>query len=116
MIVYGIPNCDTVKRARTWLTEHGQAFDFHDFKKAGVPPAEASSWLAEFGWEKVVNRSGTTWRKLDDAARAGVVDSPSAAALMQAQPSVIKRPIVRWVDGSLTLGFSADAFSEKLQA
>lgn len=106
--LYGIPNCDSVKRARAWLAEHGQPYSFHDFKKSGVPLAELDQWLAEAGWEKLLNRSGSTWRKLDDAARAAVVDAASARALMLAQPSIIKRPVVRWASGRLTVGFGAD--------
>jgi len=112
--VYGIPNCDTMKRARAWLDEQGQSYQFHDYKRAGVPPAALQRWLAELGWEKVLNRAGTTWRKLDEASKAAVVDAASAATLMQAQPSVIKRPIVEWNDGRLTVGFSPETFSSHL--
>jgi len=109
--VYGIPNCDTVKKARAWLDEHGLAYQFHDYKKQGVPADRLAGWLQTLGWEKVLNRAGTTWRKLDDAAKAGVTDAASAAALMVAQPSVIKRPLVQWPDGRLSVGFSADLFA-----
>ncbi|MDT8998227.1 ArsC family reductase [Paucibacter sp. APW11] len=108
--VYGIPNCDTVKKARTWLDQAGLAYQFHDYKKAGVPADRLPRWLAELGWERVVNRAGTTWRKLDEAQKAAVVDAASAAALCLAEPSVIKRPIVEWADGRLSLGFSAELF------
>jgi arsenate reductase (glutaredoxin) len=111
--VYGIPNCDTVKKARTWLAERGLEVAFHDFKKQGVPAAELPAWLAAFGRDKLINRAGTTWRKLDDAAKAAVVDDASAQALMLREPSVIKRPVVRWPDGRLTLGFSADEFEKR---
>ncbi len=111
--VYGIPNCDTVKRARAWLADQGLQTSFHDFKKQGVPAAELQAWLQACGRDKLVNRAGTTWRKLDDAAKAAVVDDASATALMLAEPSVIKRPVVRWADGSLTLGFTPEAFSAK---
>lgn len=107
MIVYGIPNCDTVKRARAWLAEQGRDHTFHDFKKAGVPEARLDAWIAALGWEPLVNRQGTTWRKLDEALRAGVVDAASARALMLAQASVIKRPVVEWDDGRITVGFDA---------
>ena len=114
MIVYGIPNCDTVKKARQWLTSHGQAHEFHDFKKLGVPPAQLARWMDTLGWEKIVNRQGTTWRKLDAAAQAGVKDAASAGALVQAQPSLIKRPVVEWPDGSISVGFQADAWQARL--
>ena len=111
--VFGIPNCDTVKKARTWLTEHGLAYRFHDFKKQGVPTEQLAGWMAVAGWEQLLNRKGTTWRKLDDAARLSVVDAPSATALMLAQPSVIKRPVVVWPNGQLSVGFDAAAFAAR---
>jgi len=110
-ILYGIPNCDTVKRARAWLDEQGLDYQFHDFKKAGVPAAELARWQRELGWEKVLNRAGTSWRKLDEASKAAVVDAASAAALIQSQPSLVKRPVVRWADGRLSLGFSPELFA-----
>lgn len=112
--LYGIPNCDTVKKARAWLTEHGIAHTFHDFKKHGVPEADLDRWLAAAGWEKVVNRQGTTWRKLDEALRLAVVDDSSACALLLAHPSAIRRPVVEWADGSVTSGFDATAWAKRL--
>ncbi len=109
--LYGIPNCDTVKRARTWLDEAGLVYQFHDFKKSGVPLEALQRWLSALGWQQVLNRSGTTWRKLDEATQARVIDAASAAALMQAQPSVIKRPLVQWSDGRLSAGFSPELFA-----
>jgi arsenate reductase (glutaredoxin) len=103
--LYGIPNCDTVKKARVWLSEHGVDVTFHDFKKEGVPADAADRWLKAVSWEILVNRKGTTWRKLDEAERAAVVDAASAKALMLAQASVIKRPVVQWADGAITVGF-----------
>ncbi len=108
--VYGIPNCDTVKRARTWLIEHGIAHEFHDYKKQGVPETRLVAWSRKLGWEPLVNRKGTTWRKLDAAVQAEVVDAASAQALMLANPSVIKRPVVEWADGSLTVGFDPETW------
>ncbi len=107
MTLYGIPNCDTVKRARAWLAEQGIAHEFHDFKKAGVPEARLDAWLAAVGWETLLNRKGTTWRKLSDATREAVIDDASARAVMLAHPSAIKRPVVEWPDGRLTVGFEA---------
>ena len=112
--VYGIPNCDTVKKARTWLTDQGVDYNFHDFKKQGVPAELLPGWLSTIGWETLVNRKGTTWRKLDEATRLGVVDDASATALMLAQPSVIKRPVVVWGDGAVSVGFSAEAFAGRV--
>lgn len=109
--LYGIPNCDSVKKARAWLHEHahgnGHHAQFHDFKKLGVPDDRLEAWVAAFGWERLLNRNGTTWRKLDESARGAVIDARSAKALMRAQPSVIKRPVVEWDDGTVTVGFSA---------
>lgn len=94
LTLYGIPNCDTVKKSRAWLTERGVEHAFHDFKKQGVPTERLDAWVAALGWEALVNRKGTTWRKLTDAEREVVQDAASARALMLAQPSVIKRPVV----------------------
>jgi Spx/MgsR family transcriptional regulator len=115
IIVYGIPNCDSVKRARAWLTLHGLTYQFHDFKKLGVPAPELSQWLSGLGWEKVLNRSGTTWRKQTEATRVGVTDAASAAVLMQAEPSVIKRPLVCWAAGEWSLGFSPEQFASQIK-
>lgn len=92
--VYGIPNCDSVKKARVWLTEHGVDYVFHDFKKQGVPPEAVDLWLKHVSWDVLVNRKGTTWRKLDPALQISVTDNTSARSLMLAHASVIKRPIV----------------------
>ncbi|CAA9421642.1 MAG: Arsenate reductase glutaredoxin-coupled [uncultured Ramlibacter sp.] len=107
--LYGIPNCDTVKKARAWLDQRGVAYRFHDFKKAGVPVERLGAWSQAVGWEQLVNRKGTTWRQLDDSARAAVRDQESARALMLAQPSVIKRPVVEWPHRT-TVGFEPDAW------
>ncbi|MDD2881707.1 MAG: ArsC family reductase [Rhodoferax sp.] len=114
LTVYGIPNCDTVKKAHSWLTTQGVAYIFHDFKKQGVPAALLPQWLAAVGWQTLVNRKGTTWRKLDEATRLAVVDDASATALMLANPSVIKRPVVVWGDGSISVGFDVDVFKAHL--
>ncbi len=116
--LYGIPNCDTVKKARTWLDDHHVAYQFHDFKKAGVPAAGLDAWIDALGWEALVNRKGTTWRKLDPTVQAGVHDAASAKALMQAQPSVIKRPVVEWTgagDGRTSVGFQPDDWAARLR-
>jgi arsenate reductase (glutaredoxin) len=112
--VHGIPNCDTVKKARAWLAEHGVAHTFHDFRKQGVPEAALDQWLAAAGWEVVINRKGTTWRQLDEATRASVTDAAGARAVALANPSVIKRPVVQWADGRITVGFDAPAWQQRL--
>ncbi|KRD25641.1 ArsC family transcriptional regulator [Acidovorax sp. Root275] len=109
--VYGIPNCDTVKKSRAWFTAQGLDHAFHDFKKQGVPAARLPDWMSAAGWEKLVNRQGTTWRKLESDTQAAVQDEESASTLMQAQPSVIKRPVVEWQHGGQThisVGFAPD--------
>lgn len=111
--LYGIPNCDTVKRARDWLSAHDVAFEFHDFKKAGVPADRLAAWVGAAGWERVLNRKGTTWRKLPEAQRVAVVDAASAQALMREQASVIKRPVVEWDNGDITVGFDADDWAAR---
>ena len=113
--VYGIPNCDTVKKSRTWFTDQGLAYVFHDFKKQGVPADRLPGWLAAAGRDKLVNRQGTTWRKLDADTQAAVTDDASASALLQAQPSVVKRPVVEWVQGGTTrisVGFAPETWNE----
>jgi len=111
---YGIPNCDTVKRARAWLAERGVAHEFHDFKKLGVPVERLDAWMDELGWQPLLNRQGTTWRKLDADVQQGVVDALSARALMLAQSSVIKRPVVEWDDGRVTVGFDAQRWAASI--
>ena len=108
MVVYGIPNCDTVKKARSWLSLHGVEHAFHDFRKGGVPEAALTRWIATLGWQPLLNRKGTTWRKLDETAQQAAGDEAGACRLMQAQASVIKRPVVEWPDGAVTVGFDAD--------
>ena len=105
--VYGIPNCDTVKKARAWLTAQGIEHRFHDFKKLGVPDDRLGHWLDALGWQALVNTRGTTWRKLSESERGLVVDPVSARTLMLACPSVIKRPVVEWTSGKVSTGFNA---------
>lgn len=111
LVLYGIPNCSTVKKARDWLESHGLGYTFHDFKKEGVPTEALHAWVQNRGWETLVNRAGTTWRKLDPALQASVVNAEAAMALMQSQPSVIKRPVVQWPDGRITVGFKDELFA-----
>lgn len=101
--VYGIPNCDTVKKARHWLDAHGIAFTFHDYKKHGADPARIADWIAKAGLDKVVNKAGTTYRKLDDAQKAALAGEGAPAVLAE-NTSVIKRPIVEH-PGGLLVGF-----------
>lgn len=113
--LYGIPNCDTVKRARAWLDAHALPYHFHDFKKAGVPGEALDRWLAAVGWETLVNRRGTTWRGLDESTRASVVDAASAHRVLTAHPSLIKRPVVEWNGTTnVTTGFDASAWESRV--
>jgi Spx/MgsR family transcriptional regulator len=112
-ICYGIPHCDTVKRARAWLDAAGQAYRFHDFRKSGVPADRLDAWIAALGWERLVNRQGLTWRKLDEATRASVTDTASARTLLLAKSSVIKRPVVEWPDGRVTVGFDPETWAAR---
>jgi Spx/MgsR family transcriptional regulator len=107
--VYGIKNCDTMKKARNWLEERGVAYNFHDYKAAGINREKLESWTNEAGWEAVLNRAGTTFRKLPDADRK-ILDQGKAVALMLDQPSMIKRPVVE-ADGKLLIGFKSDVYA-----
>jgi arsenate reductase len=103
LTLYGIRNCDTMKKAWTWLDQAGLAYEFHDYKKQGVDRATVEGWVREVGWESLLNRSGTTFRKLPDADKAGI-DAAKAVELMLAQPSMIRRPVLRAGD-RLLVGF-----------
>ena len=110
MKLYGIPNCDSVKKARSWLNESGKVYEFHDFKKQGVSTQLLSSWINQVGWESLVNKQGTTWRKLSADIQDSVVDPASAIALMQTHPSLIKRPVLD-LGGRLLIGFKPDIYA-----
>lgn len=110
--LYGIPNCDTVKKARTWLDANGIAYSFHDYKKERADPARLAKWADAVGWEPLLNRAGTTFRKLPEADK-GDIDAAKALALMAAQPSLIKRPVVEY-RGGLLVGFKPDIWAAAL--
>ena len=112
LTMYGIPNCDTIKKARTWLGGNGVAYTFHDYKKAGVDRAALDRWADALGWEVLLNRAGTTFRKLPEADRAGI-DRAKAIALMEAQPSMIKRPVLEG-EGRLIVGFKPAEYEAAL--
>lgn len=114
MILYGIPNCDTVKKARRWLDAAGVSHRFHDFRKDGLDAARLQGWIDALGWEKLLNKSGTTFRKLPDAQKEGL-DAASAKALMLDQPAMIRRPVVESADG-FSVGFSADDWQKRFGA
>jgi arsenate reductase len=110
--IYGIKACDTMQKARAWLTGHGIAYDFHDYKIQGVDRARLEGWARQVGWEVLLNRSGTTFRKLPDADRADLSEA-KAIGLMLAQPSMIKRPVLE-TGGGLIVGFKPDVYAAHL--
>jgi len=110
--LYGIPNCDTVKKARKWLAGEGVAVEFHDFRKDGLDAGQLAGWCDRLGWERLLNRRGTTWRKLPEEQRDGV-DASRAIALMLEQPALIKRPVIEYGD-HLLVGFDAAALTALL--
>jgi arsenate reductase (glutaredoxin) len=115
--MYGIKNCDTIKKARAWLDTRGVAYAFHDYKTAGLDRKQLEGWTAEVGWEPLVNRAGTTFRKLADVEKANL-DEKKALALMLANPSLVKRPVLEIAAGAkarrLLVGFSPDTYAEAL--
>lgn len=106
--LYGIRNCDTMKKAWTWLDDHGVAYAFHDYRKAGVDRARLEGWASKVGWETLLNRAGTTFRRLPDADRAGLTEA-KAIGLMLDQPAMIKRPVLE-AGGELTVGFKPEIY------
>jgi arsenate reductase len=109
--LFGIRNCDTMKKAWTWLDQHGVAYDFHDYKKQGIERERLEGWVRELGWEVLLNRSGATFRKLPDADRANL-DAAKAVELMLAQPSMIKRPVLD-AGGKLFVGFKPAEYEQQ---
>ena len=111
--LYGIPNCDQVKKARNWLDAHALPYTFHDFKKTGVSRALVDTWLSEVEWNVLVNRKGTTWRTLPEERKAAVSDNHSAGTLILEAPSVVKRPVLS-IGGTTYVGFSDDLYQQIL--
>lgn len=109
--IYGIKNCDTVKKAVSWLKDNDVAYHFHDYKKEGVDVAQLTKFVHKFGWEKVLNRKGTTWRKLSDEEKESVVDEASAMKVMMGNTSMIKRPLVD-LGGDQLLGFDESEYGQ----
>lgn len=110
--IYGIKNCDTMKKAFKWLDDQGIDYQFHDYKKVGVNKEQAQEWLAQLGWENVINKRGTTWRKLDDAVKDTMNETMALDVIID-QPSIIKRPLLIKND-EIILGFKAEDYSAKL--
>lgn len=110
--VYGIKNCDTIKKARRWLEAHGIDYRFHDYRADGIDAAFLNTFIAESGWQPLLNTRGTTWRKLDEATRNGITDAASAAALMTEMPAIIKRPLLCATGKPMLLGFSESSYQQ----
>jgi arsenate reductase len=113
--IYGIPNCDTMKKARSWLADRGVDYAFHDYKSAGIDRGRLEKWSKKVGWETLLNRAGTTFRKLSDADKQGL-DEKKAIGLMLAQPSLIKRPVLDLGGGKLLVGFKPEIYGEAFVA
>jgi len=109
-ILYGIPNCDSIKKARKWLKDHAVDYEFHDYKQLGVPEKELKKWIKNLGWEVLLNKRGTTWRKLDDSVKNSV-DKKSAIQIMLDNPSIIKRPVLVY-NKLVSAGFSEKNYNE----
>jgi arsenate reductase (glutaredoxin) len=112
--IYGIKNCDTMKKARAWLDKHGIDYSFHDYKTAGIGRERLERWEKKVGWEILLNRAGTTFRKLPDKDKT-VLDAKKAVALMLAQPSMIKRPVLDLGGGKLLVGFAPEQYDKALE-
>lgn len=112
--IYGIKACDTMKKARTWLDAHRVAYDFHDYKTAGIEKPVLEAWAKKVGWEVLLNKAGTTFKKLPEASKANL-DEKKAVALMLAQPSMIKRPVLD-IGGKLTVGFKPEVYERAVSA
>jgi len=115
MIVYGIPNCNTVKKARTWLTDHGIDYEFHDFKKQGITAGKLQEWCAVFGWEKVLNKKGTTWKKLSAEQQGQVIDEATAIAVLLENHSAIKRPVLEQDGKAILISFDEAEYAGLLK-
>jgi arsenate reductase len=112
-IIYGIKNCDTVKKALNWLNQKNIAFDFHDYKTKGISEGKLKEWCKQTGWESLVNKKGTTWRQLDEKVKNKIVNESEAIQLMMEKTSIIKRPLIEKGQKMVVLGFDIDEYSKK---
>lgn len=113
ILLYGISNCDTIRKARKWLTERDIEYTFHDFRKDGLNPVQLRAWVDELGWEALINKRGTTWRKLPEQTRDNM-DETLALAVMEDQPAIIKRPVL-YTGSQVVVGFSEDTYRQIFQ-
>jgi arsenate reductase len=114
MKIYGIPNCNTVKKTLDWFKKHQIDIEFHNFKKSGIDEAKLESWSQKLGWEALLNKRGTTWKNLDAEFQKTIVSKEVAFKLMQEKPSIIKRPVIETESGSLFLGYDEEQFASLL--
>lgn len=114
LLIFGLTHCDTVRRARAWLSQQGASYDFHDFSRAGVPAKQLDRWIEELGTDALINRRGTTWRRLDAGSRESCDALAGARACMLANPSLIRRPVVHWPAGPITVGFNPSIWQTHL--
>lgn len=115
IIVYGIKNCDTVKKALNWLTAHQITFDFHDYKTQSISESKLKAWCTQVSWEALLNKKGTTWRKLDEKTQASVTNEKAAIVIMLVNTSIIKRPVIEKNDKIVTVGFDEKVYVEKVK-
>ncbi|CNK25157.1 A glutathione-dependent thiol reductase [Yersinia frederiksenii] len=113
--LYGIKNCDTIKKARRWLEEQGIAYQFHDYRVDGLSDERLQGFINKLGWEPLLNTRGTTWRKLPQAQRDTITDAPTAKVLMLEQPAIIKRPLLEATNGAMLLGFNIESYQNFIQ-
>lgn len=116
MKIYGIPNCNTVKKTLDWFNQHQIDYEFHDFKKLGITEAKLEEWAAQLGWEALINKKGTTWRALDTDLQQSINSKANAFRLMQEKTSVIKRPVVETASGKIILGFDEEQLKVLIKA
>lgn len=114
-IIYGIPNCDTVKKARTWLEKKKIAYEFHDYKKKGISPVKLKAWSTQVGWETLLNRKGTTWKKLDEKIQASVTNEKAAIKVLSENTSAIKRPLIEKGEKVVIVGFDEEAYGKLMK-
>jgi Spx/MgsR family transcriptional regulator len=115
MTVYGIPNCDTIKKTKDWLTENKIPFEFHDYKKSGISKTTLENWCKLVNWEVLVNKKGTTWKQLSPVEQGKIINKTAAIKLMQEHTSLIKRPVIELSNGTIVVGYDEEKFKTQLK-